>query len=82
MRKRKLTKSDVASMVKSYLERHQPREYRIEIDRKGVSIDAQGWWSVPVRASVENVPSYDVSARCAEAAVDLHEAEGLNVLFM
>lgn len=69
-------------MVKSYLEPHQPQAYRIEIDRKGVSVDAQGWWSVPVRVTESAVPSYDVSSRCAEAAVELHEAEGLNVLFM
>lgn len=69
-------------MAKSYLEPHQPSEYRIEIDRKGVSVDPQGWWSVPVHVTSAGVPSYDVSARCAEAAVDLHEAEGLNVLFM
>jgi hypothetical protein len=82
MPRTKFTPADVVGLAERYLEKHQPTDYRILIDRIGVKEDEQGWWEVPIRPSKEDVPSYDWIGRSAEAAADMDEAEGLHVLFM
>jgi hypothetical protein len=69
-------------MAEKYLEKHQPVDYRILVERNGIRIDDQGWWEIPIRPSKQDVPSYDWIGRSAEAAADLDEAEGVHVLFM
>jgi hypothetical protein len=71
----------VADLAEKYLEPHQPRNYRIVIERDEVREDEDGWWEIPIRPSKQNAPTYDWIGRSAEAAVDLDEAEGVHVLF-
>jgi hypothetical protein len=82
MPKTKITPAAVGDLAEKYLEKHQPAEYRILIDRTGIQEDEDGWWEVPIRPSKEGVPSYDWIGRSAEAAGDMDEAEGVHVLFM
>ncbi len=77
-----LTAAGVVKLVTQYLKPHQPRSYRIQVLREGVEVDDDGWWQVLVKPSRRIAPSYDWIGRCAEAAVDLDEAEGVHVLLV
>ena len=77
-----ITADQVVDLAERYLAKHQPADYRILIDRDGVSVGADGWWEIPIRPSTEDAPSYDWTGRSAEAAVDMDEAEGIHVLFV
>ncbi len=82
MPKTSVSARKVAELVEKYLEAHQPKGYRIVIDRDGIREDSDGWWEIPIRPSKEDAPSYDWIGRSAEAAVELDEAEGVHVLFV
>jgi hypothetical protein len=82
MPKASMTPASVGDMVEKYLEKHQPSEYRILIERSGIHEDEDGWWEVPIKPSKDGVPSYDWIGRSAEAAGEIDEAEGVHVLFM
>jgi hypothetical protein len=75
-----MTAADVVKMVEKYLKPHQPKSYKIKVLHKGATVDDDGWWQVLVKPSKRSAPSYDWTARCAEAAVELDEAEGVHVL--
>ena len=77
----KHTPTEVAGLIERYLEKHQPGDYRILVDRAGIKEDEEGWWEVPIRPSREDVPSYDWIGRSAEAAAEMDEVEGVHVLF-
>jgi hypothetical protein len=78
----KISASEVADLAQRYLDKHQPPDYKILIEREGIRVDDQGWWEIPVKPSKQDAPSYDWMHRTAVAAVDMDEAEGVHVLFM
>jgi hypothetical protein len=82
MQRTSLTANQVADLAEKYLEKYQPPNYRIVVDRDGVHESSDGWWEIPIRPSKQDAPTFDWTGRSAEAAVDLDEAEGLHVLFM
>jgi hypothetical protein len=77
-----LTAAEVVKLVEKYLKPHQPRSYKIKVLHHGTEVDEDGWWQVLVKPSRRSVPSYDWIGRCAEAAVDLDEVEGVHVLLV
>ena len=82
MPKTKISVRQVAELAEKYLAQHQPADYRILIERRGIRVDSDGWWEIPIRPSKADAPSYDWIGRSAEAAVALDDAEGLHVLFV
>lgn len=82
MQKIELTSEQIALLAEKYLRPHQPSNYQIRVLRNGIRQDHDGWWEVPVKPSKSSAPSYDWIGRCAEAAVDMDEAENVHVLFV
>jgi hypothetical protein len=82
MANRKIGASHIADLAEKYLAPHQPAVYQILIDRRGIRVDSDGWWEIPIRPSKPDAPTYDWIGRSAEAAVELDDAEGLHVLFV
>ena len=73
------TKEQIIALAEQYLELHQPPDYRMRDLREGVR-KIEGTWYVVVEPSREDVKSYDFNARLAEAATELMDAEGVDVL--
>lgn len=73
------TKEQIVAMAQRYLAPHQPADYQMRVLHEGVQKLGDTWYVV-VEPSREDVKSYDFNARLAEAAMDLMDAEGVNVL--
>ena len=71
----------IAELARRYLQPHQPRDYRLEVDVESIHQD-EDWYYVVVEPSREGVRSYDYSARLAEAELDLQEKEKVNILLV
>jgi hypothetical protein len=75
-----LTKKKVVDLARKYLEPHQPADYRIEVSPQGVQ-RLDDFWYVVVKPSREDVQSYDLGARLADASIDLEKREKVHVLY-
>ena len=78
---RQLTAADIRQLVERYLERHQPEDWRLEVQPDQIRQDGD-WWEVVVHPSRREVYSYEYYGRLAEAEGDLADAEGINVMLV
>ena len=71
----------IADLAERYLEPHQPKGFRLVVDRDSVRLQ-DDVWTVVVNPDHDDVRSYDYHGRAVEAAMDMEEGEGLWVLFL
>lgn len=71
----------MADLAQRYLDRHQPRGYRINVDRNAVELRGDTWFIVanPDRTSA---PGYDFINRITEASMELEEKENIHVFLL
>lgn len=71
----------VAALVARYLEPHQPKGFRLEVNPKGME-KRDDCWYVVVEPTNRRARSYDYFGRMAEAEQDLSEHENIDVLLV
>ena len=76
-----MEKSKVLDLIESYLQPHQPLDYRLNVSREGVRQDGN-WWYVVVQPDRDDVRSLDYSAIMSQTEDELEEKEHLKVLLV
>jgi hypothetical protein len=71
----------MADLAQRYLDRHQPKEYRIEVNPEAVALRGDTWFIVAEPDRVK-APGYDYINRMTEAAMELEEKEKVHVFLV
>ncbi|MDM8006814.1 MAG: hypothetical protein QUV05_11790 [Phycisphaerae bacterium] len=71
----------VVELVRRYLDRHQPKDYRLEVVPDGVQQE-DDWYYVVIRPEPENAGSYEYYGYLTEAEQELQEKENVKVLLV
>jgi len=71
----------IVRLVNKYLEPHQPADFRLEVQTKGIQKE-EDWYYVLVEPNREDARSYEYYGRLAEAEMDLQEHENVKVLLV
>lgn len=73
--------SRVINLARRYLEPHQPADYRLEVVPEAVRQE-EDWFYVVVEPTRDDIRSYDLSSRLADAEIDLQEKESIKILLV
>lgn len=71
----------VLDLIESYLERHQPKGYHLNVSRDGVRQDGN-WWFVVVQPDRDDVNARDYSVIMSQTEDELEDREHLKVLLV
>jgi hypothetical protein len=71
----------VLDLIESYLERHQPKDYRLNVSREGVRQDGN-WWFVVVQPDRDDMNARDYSVIMSQTEDELEDREHLKVLLV
>ncbi len=71
----------VLDLIESYLERHQSKDYRLNVSRDGVRQDGN-WWFVVVQPDHDDMNARDYSVIMSQTEDELEDREHLKVLLV
>jgi len=78
---RKLTKRNIAELVRGYLSKIRMDGLTVEVVDRGVRQEEQ-WWYVPVRTNKEPRRLYRLYEELAEVECDIEDKENLHVFIV
>lgn len=76
-----LSAEELAAVVQAYLDRQQPRDYRLNVEPACIRRE-DDWWYVTVLPDREGVSSWDYSHHLTPIEDELEDREGLKVLLV
>ena len=76
-----MTQDDVARLVQSFLDKRQPKEYRLDVEPSGIRQD-DDWWYVTVVPDRAGVRAYDYAYQLTETEDAIREAKSITVLLV
>lgn len=76
-----MNEDEVLDKIESYFNQHQPRDYHLNVLRRGVRRDGD-WWYVAVQPSVPDVRSHEYAALMEQAEEALEAQTHLKVLLL
>ncbi|MGQ9651563.1 MAG: hypothetical protein ACUVXJ_15760 [Phycisphaerae bacterium] len=71
----------VVELVRRYLDRHQLKDYRLEVVPDGVQQE-DDWYCVVIRPEPEDASSYEYHGYLTEAEQELQEKENVKMLLV
>ncbi len=76
-----MSETETLDLVASYVGRHQPQDFRLEVSRAGVRREGE-WWYIVVKPSPEDVRARDYRDVMEQVEDDLEANEHLKVLLL
>ena len=76
-----MMQDEIVQLVQTFLDRHQPEAYRLDVDALGVKRE-DDWWYVTVVPSRTGVRSYDYAQRLTEVEERIRDERDLKVLLI
>ncbi len=75
------TQSDVEGMVQAHLDRQQPNDYRLHVERDSAQQDDGLWW-VAVLPDGDDVSILDYTDRLARSTEQIQDEKALNIMLV
>ncbi|MHC4445741.1 MAG: hypothetical protein ACYTF1_12335 [Planctomycetota bacterium] len=76
-----MTHKEIAQTVQSYLDKHQPKNYKLKVFESGIKQE-DDWWYVTVRPDSGEIRAYDYVHQLSEIEEGLSTKESIKVLLV
>lgn len=76
-----MNEDEVLNKIEEYFSEHQPRDYSLNVSRKGVKHEGN-WWYVAVQPSIPDIKARDYASIMEQAEEELETQSHLKVLLL
>jgi hypothetical protein len=76
-----LSAEGVADIVQAYLDKHQPADYRLNVNRRGMEF-RHDYWYVTVLPDRDAVSMWDYAHHLTQIEDEIESGEGISVLLV
>ena len=76
-----MTRDEIATVVQGFLDKEQPKGYRLDVDKTGIRQD-HDWWYVTVVPDQPGVRAYDYAYTLTETEEKLQDEIQMKILLV